>query len=105
MLTARRFSEFNTSVIRCQAVLVICLGSFLPLGRYVLMLRQSIGSKETKIKVFCENNAYFDSLFQCIATQGPDISFELHAQYVNSVLLLKHEYHIYFGPGFLQRLS
>ena len=28
LLTARRFSEFETSVI-CHAVLVLCLGSFL----------------------------------------------------------------------------
>ena len=28
MLTARRFSEFDTSLI-CHAVLILCLGSFL----------------------------------------------------------------------------
>ena len=36
---------------------------------------------------------------------GLDIGFELQAQCVNSVLLLKHEYHIYPGPGSLQRPS
>ena len=31
----------------------------------------SIGSKGTKIKVFCENNAYFDSSLAYIVTLGP----------------------------------
>ena len=40
MLTARRFSEFDTSVI-CHAVLILCLGSssFLLVARYVLGLK------------------------------------------------------------------
>ena len=38
MLTTRRFSEFDTSVI-CHAVLILCLGSFLPVARYVLRLK------------------------------------------------------------------
>ena len=66
---------------------------------------QSFGSKGTKIKVFCENNAYFDYILAYIVTPGMDIWFELQAQCVNSVLLLKDEYHIYLGPGLLQRLS
>ena len=37
MLTARRFSEFDSSVI-CHAVLILCLGSFLLVARYVLRL-------------------------------------------------------------------
>ena len=38
MLTARRFSEFDTSVI-CHAVFIFCLGSFLLVARYVLRLK------------------------------------------------------------------
>ena len=38
MLTTRRFSEFDTSVI-CHAVLILCLGSFLTVARYVLRLK------------------------------------------------------------------
>ena len=34
---------------------------------------QSIGSKGKKIKVYCENNPYFDSLQAYIVTPGPDI--------------------------------
>ena len=62
---------------------------------------QSIVSKETKIKVLCENDAYFDSILAYIVTTGPNIWFELQAQSVKSVLLLNHEYHIYLGAGFL----
>ena len=38
---------------------------------------QSIGSKWTKIKAFCENNAYFYSIIAEIVTPGRDIWFEL----------------------------
>ena len=34
---------------------------------------KSIGSKGTKIKVFCEGNAYLDSILAKIVTPGPDI--------------------------------
>ena len=33
----------------------------------------SIGSKGTKIKVFCENNAFFDFVLAYIVTPGLDI--------------------------------
>ena len=38
MLTSRCFSEFDTSVI-CHVVLILCLGSFLLVARYVLRLK------------------------------------------------------------------
>ena len=86
---------------------MLCLGSFLLVNfcKIAFKTAKSIGSKAKKIKVFCENNAYFDSILAFIVTPGPNIWFELQAQCFNSVLLLKHEYHIYPGPGFLQRLS
>ena len=40
---------------------------------------KSIGSKAKKIKLSCENNAYFDSILAYIVTPGPDIGFELQA--------------------------
>ena len=34
---------------------------------------------EEKIKLFCENNAYFDSTLAYVVTPGRDIWFELQA--------------------------
>ena len=70
MLTARHFSEFDTCYLPCRVHTLVRLVftcskiCFKPL---------SIDSKGTKIKVFCENNAYFDSILAGIMTPGPDI--------------------------------
>ena len=42
---------------------------------------QIIVSKGTKIKVFCENNAYFDSLLAYIVTSGLFIREHKHARF------------------------
>ena len=52
---------------------MLCLGSFLLVARYVFSkIAKSIGSKKKKIKLFCENNAYSDSILAYIVTMGPD---------------------------------
>ena len=55
------FSEFDTSAI-CRAVLIFCLGS--PVEFYCKTCFEvlSIASPGTKIKMFRENNAYYDSM-------------------------------------------
>ena len=72
MLTACRFSEFDTSAI-CHAVLT--LFRLVSISSKISFRAQIIVSKGTKIKVFCENNAYFDSILQLayVKTPGPDI--------------------------------
>ena len=62
-----------------NAVLLLCFGPFLLVAQYIL----SIDSKGTK-------NAYFDSI--------------LAYHVLTLCCFLNHEYHIYLGPGFLQRL-
>ena len=61
MLTTCRFSEFDTFAI-CRAVLIFCLGS--PVEFYCMTCFEvlRIASPGTKIKMFRENNAYFDSM-------------------------------------------
>ena len=72
MLTACSFSEFDTSVI-CNTVLLLCLGSFLLVARFVLRLKV-LAQKGQRLKYSgCENNAYFDSLLAYIVTPRPDI--------------------------------
>ena len=72
MLTACRFSEFDISVF-CHAVLLLCLGSFLLVARFVLRLIV-LAQKGQRLKYSgCENNAYFDSLLAYIVTPKPDI--------------------------------
>ena len=58
LLTARRFAEFDTSVI-CHAVPILCLASFLLQDNFKAL---SIGSPGTKIKIFCEPIAYLHSI-------------------------------------------
>ena len=58
LLTARRFVEFDTSVI-CHAVLILCLASILLQDNFKAL---SIGSPGTKIKIFCEPFAYLHSI-------------------------------------------
>ena len=48
MLTARRFSEFDTSVI-CYAMLILCLGLFLLGARYILRLK-ALALNEQRLK-------------------------------------------------------
>ena len=48
---------------------MLCLGSVLLVARYVLMPRVL----EEKIKLFCENNAYFDYILAYIVMPGTDI--------------------------------
>ena len=83
MLTARRFSEFNTSVI-CHAVLILCLGSFLLVARYVLRLK-ALALKGRRFKYFVKIMLTLVLYWlYYIVTPGPDVSFELQAQSVNS---------------------
>ena len=50
VLTARRFSEFDTSVI-CHALLILCSVRLVSTSCKICFKAQSIGSKRTKIKV------------------------------------------------------
>ena len=61
MLTTCRFSEFDTSAI-CRAVLIFCLGSPFEFCCKTCFDVLSIASPGTEIKMFRENNAYFDSM-------------------------------------------
>ena len=63
MLTARRFSEFDTSVV-CHAMLILCLGLFLLAARFVLSLKVlALKGQRLNNKVIRENNAaFFDSI-------------------------------------------
>jgi len=58
LLSARRFSEFDTSVI-CHAMLILCLGLFLLQHMFKAL---SIGFPGTKIKIVCEHIAYLHSI-------------------------------------------
>ena len=70
MLTAHRFSEFDTCNLPCRAYTLFRLVSS---SCKICFKAQSVGSKGKKIKVFCENNAYFDSILAFIVTPGPNI--------------------------------
>ena len=70
-VTARRFTELDTFVI-CHAVLILCSVSLVSTSCKICYKAPSIGSKGTRIKVFCENNAYFDSTLAYIRTPGPE---------------------------------
>ena len=82
ILTTCRFSEFDTSAI-CRAVLIFCLGS--PVEFYCKTCFEvlSIASLGTKIKMFRENNDYFDSMLK-----RWDRIFDWNCKH--SVLLLDH---------------
>ena len=73
------------SDVNCTSLLIVWHLCNLPCRAYTLFRlvstsckicfkAQSIGSKGTKIDVFCGNNAYFDSLLAYIATPRPDIT-------------------------------
>ena len=72
MLTACRFSEFDTSVI-CHAVQAFTLFRLVSTSCKICFKALSIGTKGTKIKVLCEHNAHLDSLLAYIVTPRPDI--------------------------------
>ena len=80
-------SDVNcTSLLRVQHLwnLPCCayaLFRFVSTSCKICFKAQSIGSKETKIKVFCENNAYFDSLLAYIVTRGLFIRELKHARF------------------------
>ena len=61
MLTTCRFPEFDTSVI-CRAMLIFCLSLAFEFYCKACFEVLSIASPGTKIKMFHENNAYFDSM-------------------------------------------
>ena len=65
MLTAHRFSEFDTCNLPCRAYTLFRLVST---SCKICFKAQSIVSIGTKTKVFscCENNAYFDSILAFI---------------------------------------
>ena len=60
---------------------MLCLGSFLLVNfcKIAFKTAKSIGSKAKKIKLSCENNAYFDFILAYIVKPGPDVGFELQA--------------------------
>ena len=71
MSTARRLPEFDT--LGCNFLCRASTFGLISTNCKICFKAQSIGSKGTKIKVFSENNAYFDSILAEIVMPGSNI--------------------------------